>query len=112
MFDIANYDLADIGVAAVVGNFAPGMLGGLKGAWPAWVPFVGKSRGAGGAIQDLWGQLDRAKTANRIAKIEQRIQNHGSEVAKNLVYNSSYQGVRQEYKSIANSDAANCSCAR
>jgi hypothetical protein len=110
LLDIDNYDLWNIGVAGAVGAFAPGMLGGAKGLWPKWVPFVGKSRGPGGAIKELWGQMDRAQTVNRIAKIESRIEKNGMTIVDNLTYNAAHQAGK---KALSNgSGSRDCTCQR
>ena len=110
LLDIDNYDLWNIGVAGAVGAFAPGMGSAAKGLWPKWVPFVGKSRGPGGAIKELMGQLDRANTANRVAKVASRIEKNGMVVADNLTYNAAYQAGK---KAVSNgSGNRDCTCQR
>jgi RHS repeat-associated protein len=110
LLDTDNYDFWNIGVAGAVGAFAPGMGSAANGLWPKWMPFVGKSRGPGGAIKELWGQLDRANTANRVAKVASRIEKNGMVVADNLTYNAAYQAGK---KAISNgSGNRDCTCQR
>jgi RHS repeat-associated protein len=110
LLDIDNYDLWNIGVAGAVGAFVPGMGNAAKGLWPKWAPLVGKSRGPGGAIKELLGQLDRANTANRVAKVASRIEKNGLVVADNLTYNAAYQAGK---KAISNgSGNRDCTCQR
>jgi RHS repeat-associated protein len=108
LFDIDNYDLWNIGLAGAVGAVAPGMGSAIKGLWPKWVPFVGKSRGPGGAIQELWGQLDRATTANRVAKVASRIEKNKMVVIVNWTHNAAYQAGK---RALSNgSGNRNCTC--
>jgi hypothetical protein len=99
IFDIHNYDWWDVGLSAAVGALAPG--------W--WS--VGKTTlRSGSAIKTLSRQLERAQTANRTAKIEQRIQDHQSEIFDALSTQAAFQGAKALGKSMdGNTD---CKCRR
>jgi RHS repeat-associated protein len=109
LFEIDNYNLWKVGVSTGLGSLGgPGVLNGMKGIWPKWMPFVGLSRGPGGAIKNLLEQLERAQTANRIAKVEQRILKNGSEIVDALVVTGAYQGVKRALTNGA--DDKQCTC--
>jgi hypothetical protein len=106
--DWKNYDLWNIGVAAAVGAFAPGALNGLKGLYPKWVPFVGSSRGSGGALRNLSEQLGRAQTPNRASKVAERMAAHEDRIVDNAVYQGAYQGAKKLVSDVP--DPNRCTC--
>jgi type VI secretion system secreted protein VgrG len=98
VLDLGNYDGWDIAWSGVIGGVAPG--------WSS----VGKTTlKSGRAMRNLSGQLSRAKTANRVAKIESRIDNHSNQIGGAVAT----QGAWQAYKfaaTSANGDARTCHC--
>jgi RHS repeat-associated protein len=69
-----NYNWAQVGFSALVGAIAPG-----------WLATIKKSLPSTRAISSLTGQLSRARTANRAAKVEVRISNHKRKIKDVLV---------------------------
>jgi len=100
VFNLGNYNWWDVGAAGVIGAVAPG--------WGS----VGKSAyRSGKAIGNLAGQLKRAQTANRVAKIEQRIQKNVGNVMGPLVAQGVFQGGKALVKEITNTDdSKECVC--
>ncbi|MDD2721388.1 MAG: RHS domain-containing protein [Gallionella sp.] len=97
IFNRDNYDWWDVGVSAAVGALGPGWLS------------VGKtSLRSGSAIKTLSSQLDRAQTANRAAKIEQRIANHQNEIADALITQGAFQGAKAIGKAADGNNSCGC----
>jgi RHS repeat-associated protein len=69
-----NYNWAQVGFSAFVGAVAPGWLATIKKVLPSTK-----------AISTLTGQLGRARTASRIAKVEARVSNHKRKIQDLLV---------------------------
>jgi len=83
VLDVRNYSWYDAGVSAAVGAIAPGWLG------------VGKTTAnSGRAVANLFEQLGRAQTLNRVAKIESRIASHATSVADVVDSQVAFHGVK------------------
>jgi RHS repeat-associated protein len=97
VLDPGNYDWWDVGISAAVGAVAPGWLSVGKTSWTS-----------GHAISTLSDQLSRARTANRVAKIEGRISDHRGQIGDALSTQAGFQGA----KAIINSanGGKDCSC--
>ncbi|WP_425111093.1 RHS repeat-associated core domain-containing protein [Burkholderia anthina] len=98
LLDVDNYDVWDIAWSGAIGGAAPG--------WGS----VGKTTlESGSAIKKLSNQLGRARTENRVAKIEARISDHRSQIGGVVAA----QGAWQIYKftiTSANGDSRACRC--
>src|SRR5262249_53430004 len=87
LFDTSNYDWFDVGAAAAFGAVAPGFL------------LVGNRTVTSlRAMRNLSGQLDRARTANRINKIEQRIAAHEAGILEVVIPQVGFQGAKELVK--------------
>ncbi len=98
MFDLSNYDWWYVAVSGVVGAFAPGWGAGAKGLYPKWLPFLGKSRGSGGALKNLSEQASRAKTANRAQKLNNRIRDKQDQIVGDLMDQGVFQYAKGKFK--------------
>lgn len=93
IFDMDNYDWADIAISGAVGAVAPGMLK------------VGKTiANSGGAISALSQQLKNARTASRIVKIESRISDHQTEIAGMVLTQAGFAGGKKLGEMAAGED--------
>ncbi|WP_367154822.1 RHS repeat-associated core domain-containing protein [Methylomonas sp. HYX-M1] len=100
LLDIDNYDWWDVGVSGAVGAFAPGWGSVGKTAWKS-----------GGAIRTLSGQLAKARTANRRAKVAARIANHRNQIRDALKVQGAYQGAKAVGKKLNGNGAGDdCGC--
>ncbi len=69
VFDVDNYDWWDVGVSAAVGAVAPGAVSVGKTAWTS-----------GNAAKNIAAQLARARTPNRVAKLQGRLDSHSGAI--------------------------------
>lgn len=103
IWDVDNYDWWDVGVSAAVGAVAPG-----------WLAVGKKSLNSGRAISTLSGQLGRARTANRINKIQGRINQHKGQIQEIVGTQLAWQGAKAAGKGIAGDGAGGgadgCGC--
>lgn len=83
IYDVDNYDWWDVGVSAAVGAIGPGL-------WQ-----VGKtSLNSGRAISTLSKQLNSARTANKVGKLQSRIQAHKSSISNVFKTQAVFQGLK------------------
>ncbi|MDP3457038.1 MAG: RHS repeat-associated core domain-containing protein [Methyloversatilis sp.] len=103
IWDGDNYDWWDVGVSAAVGAVAPG-----------WLAVGKKSLNSRSAISTLSGQLGRARTANRINKIQGRINQHKGQIKEIVGTQLAWQGAKALGKTFggegAGSGADGCGC--
>lgn len=100
VFTLDNYNWWDVGAAGVIGAVAPG-----------WGSVGKKAFGSGKAIANLSEQLGRARTANRVSKIERRIQGHAGDIAAPFVTQVVFQGGKYLVKQVTDAGGANdCTC--
>jgi len=92
-------DLADVGVSALVGFFAPGAGTAVKNVWTS-----------GKAAKNLGQQLERARTANRRNKIRNRINKHRANISDEVLTQVVWQGSKQIGKKAANYQGNSCEC--
>jgi hypothetical protein len=100
VLDVRNYSWYDAGVSAAVGAIAPGWLG------------VGKTTAnSGRAVANLFEQLSRAQTLNRVAKIESRIASHATSIADVVDSQEAFHGVKAIGKQVTGASGTNdCTC--
>jgi hypothetical protein len=95
MLDMGNYNFGNVGIAAIGGALAPGLLN------------VGKTMAHGAkAVEVLHGQA--ANTANRAAKIAGRIANHESKMGTILGTQVAIQGAAMGAKAL--NGKSDCGC--
>lgn len=99
IWDIDNYDLWDIAASAAVGAVAPGWLAVGKKSWTS-----------GQAIRTLSGQLAGARTANRVAKIQGRINSHQGQIKEIVGTQLAWQGGKAVGKALNGSVDRDCEC--
>jgi RHS repeat-associated protein len=97
VFNADNYDWWDVGASAFIGAASAGWFDVGKTAWKS-----------GGAIGNLSGQLDRARTAGKAAKIQGRIQNHQSQIADAFIIQGAWQGVKELLKQLNGPQSCRC----
>ena len=95
VWDVRNYDWADVAISGAVGAVAPGMLAVGKQGW--------KTRGA---VKELTEQLRGAQTANRIQKIEERISRNVNEFKAIAATQAAWQGAKTLGKAVNGDSAA------
>ncbi len=100
VLDLGNYNWYDVGVAGAVGAIAPG-----------WIRVGKTATSSGRAIAALTEQLSRARTANRISKVESRIAAHSTSIADALLPQLGFQGIKALGKEVTDAGGANdCTC--
>ena len=95
VWDVRNYDWADVAISGAVGAIAPGMLAVGKQGW--------KTKNA---VEELTKQLDTAKTVNRIQKIEGRISKNINDFKSVATTQAAWQGVKAVGKYVNGDGAA------
>jgi uncharacterized protein RhaS with RHS repeats len=100
LFDPGNYNWGQVGIATAVGAIAPG-----------WLSVSKTGATSGRAISNLSNQLGRARTPNRSAKIESRIDSHWSKIADPLLTQVGFQGAKfGADKAAGNGGSSDCTC--
>jgi len=99
VFDADNYDWWDVGVSAAVGAVAPGALSVGKTAWTS-----------GNAAKTIAGQLTRARTANRAAKLQARLDAHTGAITEAVATQASWQGYKFLGKQLDGNKQRDCTC--
>jgi type VI secretion system secreted protein VgrG len=99
VLDVDNYDWWDVGLSAAVGTIAPG-----------WFRTGKAGLNSVSAIKTLSQQLERARTASRAAKVEQRIQQHREAIVDALIVQGAYQGTKSVGKAVNGNNSADCGC--
>jgi RHS repeat-associated protein len=87
--DFANYDYSDILVDAAVGAVAPSALGTLA----KWAK-------APAAIETITGQLDRAVSAARKAKLESRLSKYTDDISEAIAATAAWQFIKNSWKAM------------
>ncbi|GLQ50672.1 type IV secretion protein Rhs [Dyella flava] len=82
-FDVNNYNWTDVGIAAAASAIAPG-----------WGAVAKTAKTSGQALKTLTAQLEGARAAARVAKLESRIANHQSAIADVVGTQLGVQGVK------------------
>lgn len=98
IFDVSNYDWADVVIAGAVGAIAPG-----------WLNVGKRASSSSRALEALSGQLDRARTVGRAAKVQGRIQQHTASIADGVTVQLSYQALNQTAQAV-NGRNRECKC--
>jgi RHS repeat-associated protein len=99
VFDVDNYNWWMVGISAATSMVAPG-----------WFSIGKEAPGSIGAIRNLAGQLGRAQTASRAAKIEGRILENVKGLTDPLAVQGTFQGLKVLGKKITSTDGGNCTC--
>nr|WP_275690442.1 RHS repeat-associated core domain-containing protein [Luteibacter yeojuensis] len=95
-----NYNWASVGISASIGAIAPGWVAVGRRAWTS-------SR----AMSTLSNQLERARTANRLIKIQGRMSTHKTKVGDVLIPQLGLQGVKAAGNVVTNGfDIDECGC--
>ena len=97
VFNTSNYDWGDVAVSAAASAILPGIFSSGK-----------KVLTAGRAIGNLSGQLQRARTVNRIARIDQRIAKNIGKVGNALTTQTAVQGGKALVKGAVGSEPCGC----
>lgn len=92
-------DLADVGISALIGFFAPGAGTAVTNVWTS-----------GKAAKNLAQQLERAHTANRRNKILNRINKHKANISDEILTQVVWQGSKQVGKKASNYQGDSCEC--
>ncbi len=101
LFDLDNYDWWDVGVAAAVGAVAPGAISVGKTAWTS-----------GNAAKNLSAQLTRARTPNRVAKLQGRLDAHTGAIIEAVATQGAWQGYQIVGKQLNGKGPRDCTCKR
>ena len=101
LFDLDNYDWWDVGVAAAVGAVAPGAISVGKTAWTS-----------GNAAKNLSAQLTRARTPNRVAKLQGRLDAHTGAIIEAVATQGAWQGYQIVGKQLNGKSPRDCTCKR
>jgi RHS repeat-associated protein len=101
LLDINNYDWWDVAVSAAVGAVAPGAVGVGKTVWKS-----------GNAAKTIASQLPRARTANRAAKLQRRLDDHTGAITEGVAEQASWQLYKLLGQQVNENGPRDCSCKR
>lgn len=99
LLDVDNYDWWDVGVSAAVGAVAPGAISVGKTAW-----------NSGNAAKTIAAQLSRARTPNRLAKLQGRLDAHTGAITEAVAMQGMWQGYKFAGQQLDGNKPRDCTC--